>query len=64
MTESMLSYDPYGPARLSIAKVLRKSRMRAVRDGMRRAGNSRPALQGSRTALIWGFYQKRAQDMN
>ena len=50
MTESMLLYDPYGPVRLFIAKVLRKSRMRAVRDGVSRAGKSR-------TALTWGFYQ-------
>ena len=28
-----------------------------VRDGASRAGKSRPALLGSRTALIRGFYQ-------
>ena len=30
--------------------------MRAVRDGASRSGKSRPALLGSRTALIRGFY--------
>ena len=53
----MLSYDPYGPARAFIAKLLRKSPMRAVRDGTSTAGKSRPAVLGSRRALIRGFYQ-------
>ena len=33
-----LSYDPYGPARAFIAKLLRNPRMSAVRDGASRAG--------------------------
>ena len=47
----VLSYDPYGPARAFIAKLLRNPRMGAVRDGASRAGKSRPALLGSQTAL-------------
>jgi len=31
--------------------------MRTVRDGASRAGKSRPALLGSHSALIRGFYQ-------
>ena len=40
-----------------IAKLLRNPRMRAVRDGASRAGKSRPALLGSRMALLRGFSQ-------
>ena len=53
----VLSYDPCGPARAFIAKLLRKSPYEGVRDGASRAGKSRPALLGSRTALIRGFSQ-------
>ena len=45
------------PRALSLQNYCENPRMRAVRDGASRAGKSRPALLGSRTALIRGFSQ-------
>ena len=39
------------PSALSLQNYRENPRMRAVRDGASRAGKSRPALLGSRTAL-------------
>ena len=45
------------PRALSLQNYRENSRMMAVRNGASRAGKSRPALLGSRTALIRGFCQ-------
>ena len=45
------------PRALSLQNYGENHRMRAVRDDASRAGKSRPALLGLRTALIRGFSQ-------
>lgn len=52
---SHISYEPYGPARAFIAKLLRKSPYPyegRIRDGASRAGKSSPALLEKRGGHI------------